>query len=87
MTDTRARARSKSKVEPMDRLRRLDALKKQRAESFQQLLVPSGSLRSDSAAISDTGYDPRYLDDPELRTGKRRTVISLPSMMVKKKQF
>ncbi|KAI8049668.1 hypothetical protein BDF22DRAFT_698147 [Syncephalis plumigaleata] len=87
MTDTRARARSKGKVEPMDRLRRLDALKKQRAESFQQLIVPSGSLRSDSAVMLDTGYDPRYLDDPELRTGKRRTVISLPSMMSSTVQF
>ncbi|KAI9594402.1 hypothetical protein BDF19DRAFT_444708 [Syncephalis fuscata] len=87
MTDTRTRAKSKAKIEPIDRLRRLDALKKQRAESFEQLIVPSGSLHPDSMAVSDTGYDPRYLDDPELRTGKRRTVISLPSMMSSTVQF
>ena len=26
-------------------------------------------------------YDPLFIDDPELRTGKHRTIITLPSLM------
>lgn len=31
---------------------------------------------------TDAGYDPEFLDNPELRSGKHRTVINLTSYMV-----
>ncbi|OZJ01977.1 hypothetical protein BZG36_04984, partial [Bifiguratus adelaidae] len=31
--------------------------------------------------VQSLNYDPYYLDDPELKTGKHRTVISLPSFL------
>jgi hypothetical protein len=87
LTDTRIR--TKSQVESLDKLRRLDVLKSSREASFKDLLVSSGSLRPENlnGNFTENGYDPRSLDDPELRTGKRRTVLSLPSMMSSTIQF
>ena len=44
----------------------------------------SATTDSDSTTSSDSGesaYDPNYLDDPELRTGKHRTVIKLTGFL------
>lgn len=42
-----------------------------------------GSDKDDTdASTASSYYDPLFLDDPELRTGKHRTVIALPSFYV-----
>ncbi|KAI9145328.1 hypothetical protein BKA69DRAFT_1035450 [Paraphysoderma sedebokerense] len=54
-----------------------DNMKKRKPESFAHLLDPAGTL-------TETGpshYDPYYLDHPDLKSGKHRTVISLPCFM------
>ncbi|KAJ3128150.1 hypothetical protein HK098_005050 [Nowakowskiella sp. JEL0407] len=51
--------------------------KKGQVVSFSFLLEPSGCLQ----ATTITTYNPTELDDPELKTGRNRTVITLPSYM------
>jgi hypothetical protein len=59
----------------------LEAVKrKSKNESFQHLLNPTHSLSLN--APDYTVYNPNFLDDPELKTGKHRTVITLPSFIV-----
>lgn len=41
------------------------------------------SDRSGSSTASREPYDPNFLDDPELRTGKHKTVIALPGYLVR----
>ncbi|KAI8807130.1 hypothetical protein BJ742DRAFT_813544 [Cladochytrium replicatum] len=57
----------------------MDPSRRRRVESFAGLLEPAGSLSPDTPEYSL--YNPFFLDDPELRTGKHRTVITLPSFM------
>ncbi|KAJ3341609.1 CDK5 and ABL1 enzyme substrate 1 [Gonapodya sp. JEL0774] len=47
---------------------------RRRGESYAALLVAEHTL-------SAVAYDPHYIDDPELRTGKHRTVMALPGWM------
>ncbi|KAJ3415454.1 CCR4-NOT regulatory complex component [Chytridiales sp. JEL 0842] len=55
----------------------LEAVKrKTKNESFQHLLTPSNSLSP--VAPDYSVYNPNFLDDPELKTGKHKTVITLP---------
>ncbi|KAJ3074056.1 hypothetical protein HDU98_012251 [Podochytrium sp. JEL0797] len=56
----------------------IEAVKrKNKVESYQRLIEPTGTLGS---VIPDYDiYDPLSLDDPELKTGKHRTVIKLQS--------
>ncbi|KAJ3173925.1 hypothetical protein HDU87_007247 [Geranomyces variabilis] len=55
----------------------IDAIKRRKfAQSFATLLEPALTLESKSA--ENSLYHPFFLDDPELRTGKHRTVITLP---------
>ncbi|KAI8805683.1 hypothetical protein BJ742DRAFT_400684 [Cladochytrium replicatum] len=69
----RNRQRSRLGSEYFDRIGvNIDPLGRRRVESFAGLLEPTGSLSL---------YNPYFLDDPELRTGKHRTVITLPSFM------
>ncbi|KFH68422.1 hypothetical protein MVEG_05237 [Podila verticillata NRRL 6337] len=56
-----------------------EALIRKKANSFAHLLTQSNALDPDPQESSD--YDPYYLDDPELKTGKNRTVISLACYM------
>jgi hypothetical protein len=50
---------------------------KRKAESYQNLLEPSGVL--EKCAVSN--YDPQYLDNPHLQSGRNKTVITLPSFL------
>lgn len=52
---------------------------KQETYEFFSVLVASPEPQESSSA----SYDPYFLDDPELKTGKNRTVISLACYMVK----
>ncbi|KAJ3163068.1 hypothetical protein HDU86_002237 [Geranomyces michiganensis] len=55
----------------------IDAIKRRKfAQSFGTLLEPALTLEPKSAENSQ--YHPFFLDDPELKTGKHRTVITLP---------
>ncbi|KAG0003883.1 CDK5 and ABL1 enzyme substrate 1 [Entomortierella chlamydospora] len=56
-----------------------EALVRKKANSFAYLLTQSNALSPDQEDSSS--YDPYYLDDPELKTGKNRTVISLACYM------
>ncbi|KAG0350035.1 CDK5 and ABL1 enzyme substrate 1 [Podila minutissima] len=56
-----------------------EALIRKKANSFAHLLTQSSALVPEPQESS--GYDPYYLDDPELKTGKNRTVISLACYM------
>ncbi|KAF9585926.1 CDK5 and ABL1 enzyme substrate 1 [Lunasporangiospora selenospora] len=56
-----------------------DALARKKAVSFEPLLKQSNSL--DPEPQDSCLYDPYYLDDPDLKTGKNRTVISLACYM------
>ncbi|KAF9919858.1 CDK5 and ABL1 enzyme substrate 1 [Linnemannia zychae] len=58
-----------------------EALIRKKANSFAYLLTQSHSLDPDPQESSSSTYDPYYLDDPELKTGKNRTVISLACYM------
>ncbi|KAJ1551156.1 hypothetical protein HK096_002826 [Nowakowskiella sp. JEL0078] len=51
--------------------------KRKKLVSFAHLLEPSGNLLSTSLS----NYNPNQLDDPLLKTGRNRTVITLPSYM------
>ncbi|KAJ3312080.1 hypothetical protein HDU76_002968 [Blyttiomyces sp. JEL0837] len=60
----------------------LEAVKRKvKVESYANLLNPSKSLVSTTADY--TIYNPFYLDDPELKTGKHRTVITLPCFIAR----
>ncbi|KAF9105854.1 CDK5 and ABL1 enzyme substrate 1 [Mortierella sp. AM989] len=56
-----------------------EALVRKKANSFAYLLTQSNALSPEQEDSSS--YDPYYLDDPELKTGKNRTVISLACYM------
>ncbi|KAF9936487.1 CDK5 and ABL1 enzyme substrate 1 [Mortierella alpina] len=56
-----------------------EALIRKKANSFAHLLTQSNAL--DPEPQESSSYDPYYLDDPELKTGKNRTVISLACYM------
>ncbi|KAF8927498.1 CDK5 and ABL1 enzyme substrate 1 [Dissophora ornata] len=56
-----------------------EALVRKKANSFAYLLTQSNALNPEQEDSSS--YDPYYLDDPELKTGKNRTVISLACYM------
>lgn len=56
-----------------------EALVRKKANSFAFLLTQSNALEPEHDDSSS--YDPYYLDDPELKTGKNRTVISLACYM------
>lgn len=66
-----SKKRSRKKVY-MDKFASIDPLKKRKlAESFAHFLQP---------VVTTSGlYNPFELDDPELKTGRHRTVITLPS--------
>jgi hypothetical protein len=55
----------------------IDPMKRRKAESYQGLLDPTGCLER----IAITHYDPLYLDNPDLQSGKNKTVITLPSFL------
>lgn len=60
-----------------------DAVKLQRkkmAESYGSFLEPQGLLDVAPNAESSS-YDPYYLDHPDLRAGKNKTVITLPCFL------
>ncbi|KAI8850309.1 hypothetical protein BC829DRAFT_389744 [Chytridium lagenaria] len=50
--------------------------RKSRVESYARLLFPSNFLGPQ--IIENSLYNPFFLDDPELKTGKHKTVITLP---------
>lgn len=57
---------------------------RKRAQSFAQCLIPAGTLNTLpplQETSTTTVYNPFYLDDPDLKTGKNRTVITLPCFM------
>ncbi|KAG0274744.1 CDK5 and ABL1 enzyme substrate 1 [Linnemannia exigua] len=58
-----------------------EALIRKKANSFAHLLTQCNALDPDPQESSSSSYDPYYLDDPELKTGKNRTVISLACYM------
>ncbi|KAG0372717.1 CDK5 and ABL1 enzyme substrate 1 [Mortierella sp. AD032] len=58
-----------------------EALIRKKANSFAHLLTQCNALDPDPQESSSSAYDPYYLDDPELKTGKNRTVISLACYM------
>ncbi|KND04084.1 uncharacterized protein SPPG_01526 [Spizellomyces punctatus DAOM BR117] len=58
----------------------MDAVKRRKfAQSYAHLLEPALSL--EPKTVENSLYHPFFLDDPELRTGKHRTVITLPCFM------
>ncbi|KAI9105316.1 hypothetical protein DFS34DRAFT_644130 [Phlyctochytrium arcticum] len=58
----------------------MDAVKRKKyAQSYAHLLEPALSL--EPKCPDNSVYHPFFLDDPELRTGKHRTVITLPCFM------
>lgn len=50
----------------------------QSAESFANLLEPQGLLLVQAV---DYSYDPYSLDHPDLKTGRNKTVITLPGFL------
>ncbi|KAH7059136.1 hypothetical protein BKA57DRAFT_91 [Linnemannia elongata] len=58
-----------------------EALIRKKANSFAHLLTQCNALDPEPQESSSTSYDPYFLDDPELKTGKNRTVISLACYM------
>ncbi|KAF9899885.1 CDK5 and ABL1 enzyme substrate 1 [Linnemannia zychae] len=58
-----------------------EALIRKKANSFAHLLTQCNALDPEPQESSSSTYDPYYLDDPELKTGKNRTVISLACYM------
>jgi hypothetical protein len=50
---------------------------KRKTESYQNCLEPSGVLER----FFVSGYDPLYLDNPVLQSGKNKTIITLPSFL------
>ncbi|KAI1297404.1 CDK5 and ABL1 enzyme substrate 1 [Mortierella claussenii] len=62
-----------------------EALVRRKANSFAHLLTQSNALSPEQEDASS--YDPYYLDDPELKTGKNRTVISLACYMATDQLF
>ncbi|KAJ1550476.1 CDK5 and ABL1 enzyme substrate 1, partial [Cladochytrium tenue] len=67
--------RKKSRAESYAHL--LDGSRRLRIERYFAL-IPTSHVTVPATHPGDYGYDPYYLDDPELRTGKHRTVINLP---------
>lgn len=67
---------------------------KRRSESYRKQLLDisdddeeTGNDRSETHSTASTtatniSYNPLFLDDPELRTGKHRTVMALPAFIV-----
>ena len=55
------------------------ASKTNKPESYAHLLATAGTLNCQG--VENTVYNPDYLDDPELKTGKHRTVITLSCFM------
>jgi hypothetical protein len=51
-----------------------------KVQSYRHLL-PDLDEHSESDSEGEEQYDPNFLDDPELRTGKHRTVIALTSFL------
>jgi hypothetical protein len=49
------------------------------ANPTEQPITSSGVVGVNGTPVV---YDPEFLDDPELKTGKHRTVLSLPSFRV-----
>ncbi|KAJ3254623.1 CDK5 and ABL1 enzyme substrate 1 [Boothiomyces macroporosus] len=58
----------------------IDAVKRKKAESFANYLEPSGSL-SMSYLPDTNAYDPNFLDNPDLKTARNKTVITLPGFL------
>ncbi|KAF9130282.1 CDK5 and ABL1 enzyme substrate 1 [Mortierella sp. GBA39] len=58
-----------------------EALTGKKANSFAHLLTQCNALDPEPQESSSASYDPYFLDDPELKTGKNRTVISLACYM------
>ena len=52
-----------------------------RTQSYRHLLPNPDAGSTDSSSDDETEYDANFLDDPELRTGKHRTVIALTSFL------
>jgi hypothetical protein len=53
-------------------------------ELFNTETSPAQNEIHESVSLDGVAlYNPNYLDDPTLRTGKHKTVISLPCMMVR----
>ena len=65
------RRRKKKLAAEVNRILDMTAGKKNKAESFAQYLT--------SATKPNVPYDPLKLDDPNLKTGRHRTIIALPS--------
>lgn len=66
---------------------------KKRSESYRRQLLDisddgdeaeddGSETHSSASSTSKTSYNPLFLDDPELRTGKHRTVMALPAFIV-----
>ncbi|KAL7753386.1 hypothetical protein RI367_001161 [Sorochytrium milnesiophthora] len=72
------RQRMKTSPSYLERISNFSDKKRRGAESLAHLLSPSGCLENPP---TPTAYNPNYLDDPELKTGKHRTVIALPCLM------
>ncbi|KAL2913366.1 hypothetical protein HK105_207111 [Polyrhizophydium stewartii] len=53
--------------------------KKQTAESYAHLLEPAYTLVP--KGIENSSYNPFFLDDPELKMGRHKTVITLPCFL------
>ncbi|KAJ3396120.1 hypothetical protein HDU92_003989 [Lobulomyces angularis] len=54
-----------------------ESLKKRKAESFAHFLQPSNFLQQ----CNEVQYNPYFVDDPELKMGKNKTVLTLPCFM------
>ncbi len=56
-----------------------ETIKRRKAESYAHVLLPSGYLEANSDFHQV--YDPFFVDDPDLKMSKHRTVITLPGFM------